>query len=267
MENKNYETIKATLLTAAEEVTLAKKILTGDSEARNTLIERNLRLVYSEARRFKNRKCEYEDLVQEGSLGLIHAVDLFDYTKGFRFSTYAVWVIRSFMRNFVAGQSSLINVGRHTLYAFGKIKKELADKATDEEIYAKLKIKKRTLDNYKAYSKSSYMLFSDILDEEKRNFVENNLAAPGETNAIDGLINAEKEEMIKLSLKSLTPKEKYVIKHKYGLEGKKKLTLREMGKQSNLTKDKIKQIILTAEEKMTKNIQNNKRFDSNEYSS
>lgn len=266
MENKGYAVLNDTLLTGIEEVALAKRILNGDAEARNTLIERNLRLVYSEARRFKNRKCEYEDLVQEGSLGLIHAVDLFDYTKGFRFSTYAVWVIRSFMRNFVAGQSSLINVGRHTLYDFGKIKEELTNKKTDEEICSKLKIKKRTLDNYRSYSNSSYMLFSDILDEEKRNYVENNLSSGDETNTIDSLIKSEKAKMVELSLKTLNPKEKYVIKHKYGIEGKKKLSIREMGKQRNLTKDKIKQIILAAEEKMTKNIQKDKRFDNNEYS-
>ena len=262
MENTKKD---SSLLSAEEEIELAKRIMNGDTEARNILIEKNLRLVYSEAKKFKSTSRDYEDLIQEGSLGLIRAVDLYDYTKGFRFSTYAVCVIRSFIKNYLSSQCNLVNIGRHTICDFNKIKKEIANKKTDEEVCTDLNIKKRTLDNYKIYSQSSYKLFSDIIDDEKRNFIENNIAANADPEVLEDLINDEIIKMVKLSLDALNQKEKYVIKHKYGIDGKKKLSLREMGKHYNLTKARIKQIISIAEEKMAKSIKKDKRFNSEYY--
>ena len=236
------------LLTAEEEIELAIKIADNDEYAKKRLAEANLRLVVSIAKRYVGRGMQFLDLIQEGNLGLIKAVDKFDYTKGFKFSTYATWWIRQAITRAIADQARTIRIPVHMVETINKVKKAKSQllhlnghEPTPEEISEYLEMPVDKVREILRVAQDPVSLETPIGEEEDSHlgdFIpDDDALAPADAASMSLL----KEQLAEV-LKTLTPREEKVLSLRFGLEDGNPKTLEEVGKEFNVTRERIRQI-------------------------
>ncbi len=236
------------LLTPEEEIDLATRMAEGDPAARKRLSEANLRLVVSIAKRYVGRGMQFLDLIQEGNLGLIKAVEKFDYTKGFKFSTYATWWIRQAITRAIADQARTIRIPVHMVETINKVKKvssQLLHKnghePTAEEIAEELDMPVEKVREIMRVAQEPVSLETPIGEEEDSHlgdFIpDDDAPAPA-----DAASHTLLKEQLGDVLQTLTPREEKVLRLRFGLEDGRSRTLEEVGKEFNVTRERIRQI-------------------------
>ncbi|NLA76278.1 MAG: RNA polymerase sigma factor RpoD [Clostridiales bacterium] len=236
------------LLTPEEEIDLAIRIAENDPQAKKRLAEANLRLVVSIAKRYVGRGMQFLDLIQEGNLGLIKAVDKFDYTKGFKFSTYATWWIRQAITRAIADQARTIRIPVHMVETINKVKKtnsqllhENGRDPTAEEIAEKLDMQVDKVREILRVAQEPVSLETPIGEEEDSHlgdFIPDDDAQ----EPVDAASMLLLKEQLGEVLKTLTPREEKVLALRFGLEDGHPRTLEEVGKEFNVTRERIRQI-------------------------
>lgn len=249
---------KYPLLTQEEEIELAKRIEEGDKEARDIIVERNLRLVVSIARKYIGKGLAFLDLVQEGNLGLLKAVTKYDYRKGYKFSTYSTWWIRQGITRAIADQARTIRIPVHMVETIHKIsnitrikQQELGRDPTLEEISSELNMPVKKVAEVMKIAQDPVSLETPIGEEDDSklsDFIED-MDSP---EPIDITSRMMLKDELNEVLHTLTPREEAIIKMRFGLIDGKEMTLEQVGQKFNITRERIRQIEVKALKKLKK---------------
>lgn len=236
------------LLSSEEEIDLAIRIANGDVQAKQRLSEANLRLVVSIAKRYLGRGMQFLDLIQEGNLGLIKAVDKFDYTKGFKFSTYATWWIRQAITRAIADQARTIRIPVHMVETINKVKKvqsqllhQNGHEPTPDEIADELDLPVDKVREIMRVAQDPVSLETPI-GEEEDSHLGDFIPDDGAPAPADAASHTMLREQLSDVLSTLTPREEKVLRLRFGLEDGRSRTLEEVGKEFNVTRERIRQI-------------------------
>ena len=243
-----YEIGRFPLLSAEDEAELARRIERGDTQAKNRLIECNLRLVASLARKYENRGLSFMDLVQEGSLGLNRAAEKFDHTTGNRFSTYATWWIKQAMLRAIADQARTIRLPVHMNELLGRLRKARREleiaygrEPTDAELAAEMGLSESRVAELNLIAQETVSLDAPIAGEDTDqlgSFIADESAVSPEGSAVESAMNGQ----LYAALDTLESREREILKLRYGLRDGVPLTLEQTGKLFGITRERVRQI-------------------------
>lgn len=247
---------KYKILTKEEEEQLLLKVKAGDIEAKNKLIVSNLRLVVSIAKSYLSKKMSLIDMISEGNIGLIHAVEKFDTDKGYRFSTYAVWWIKQSISKALINKGREIRVPSYKYDLYNKINKFILDEMvrtgeypTNEEVAEKLNLKLKTVED----AGLDFQEIMSLSEEVGENiFLEDTLAIQDKTDIEKDFINKMGREKVKNMVNDLTTREREILKRRYGLDGYDIHTLEEIGETFSITRERVRQLEKKTLEKLRK---------------
>ena len=240
---------KIDMLSADEEQHLASLVAQGDKNARNQLVEANLRLVCSLAKHYQGCGLTYQDLIQEGNIGLIKAAEKFDVEKGFRFSTYATWWIKQAISRAIADQARTIRVPVHMAENINKVKKierqllaELQHEPTNAEIAKAMKMSENQIAEIKSYMTDTTSLDIQVGDDDDGTTIGSFVEDTHFVNPADAYVKAANGEMVDMVLSTLSDREANIIRMRFGIGRDRAMTLEEVGKEFSLTRERIRQI-------------------------
>ncbi len=239
---------KIPLLSKTKELYLAQKVKNGDFEAKNKLVESNLRLVVSIAKKYTNKDMLFLDLIQEGNIGLIRAAEKFDHEKGYKFSTYATWWIRQVITRAIADKARIIRKPVHLINYIHKVfaiksrlREELGREPLIGEIASQIKLKPKKVEQLLEISQEPLSLEEPYGEGEKDtlgNFIEDTAME----TPLDNATKSSLEQQLKNILSTLNDREKKIIEQRYGIQNGEPKTLEEIGRNFNLTRERIRQI-------------------------